>query len=149
VELDVALFDVALAAGAPADALVAFAADQATRLRSHGALTVLELEVALDAAGVPAADRVAALDAHTPWAAQHARFTGTGADLAALLAALASVVDGVRLHPAVLDVDLPELAHGVLPRLREGTPLATPRPGDTLRQTLGLPVAVNRYQESA
>ncbi|MEV8212971.1 LLM class flavin-dependent oxidoreductase [Leifsonia sp. NPDC077715] len=142
-ELDVAFFDVA------GDDLVARAADEASRLRGLGLLAVVDLEVALDAAGVPAADRVAALDAHTPWAGSHARYAGAGEPFAALLAELAAVTDGVRLHPAVLDVDLPELAFAVLPLLRETTALAASRPGGTLRDALGLPAAVNRYQESA
>lgn len=146
VELDVAFFD---AEGGTPTELVARAAQETARLREVGALAVLDLEVALDAAGVRAVDRLAALDAHTPWAASRARFVGAADRLADLLAALAGVTDGVRIHPAVLDTELPELAHAVLPQLRERTPLATTHPGGTLRDALGLPAAVNRYQEPA
>lgn len=145
--LDVAFFDVA---SQRPDELVAASAALASSLRSRGAsLAVLDLEVALDAAGASAADRVAALDAHSPWPASAARFTGTAAALVELLAALATVVDGVRLRPAVIDVDLEELERAVLPALRQRLPLATPRAGDTLRATLGLPEATDRLEESA
>ena len=148
VELDVGFFDVDGDAAAEAD-LVARVAAEAALVRELGLLAVLDLEVALDAAGVPAADRVAALDAHTPWTGSRARYVGAAEPFAALLAELAAVTDGVRLHPAVLDVDLPELAFAVLPLLRETTALAASHPGGTLRDALGLPAAVNRYQESA
>lgn len=152
-ELDVALFDVA--STEPGE-LVAASAALASTLRSRGAaLAVLELEVALDSAGVPAATRIAALDAHDPWDGSRARFAGSGPALVELLAALATVVDGVRLHPAVLDVDLEELGRAVVPALRERIPVATPRPGDALRTTLGLaeapalPRTADRLEESA
>jgi hypothetical protein len=54
-------------------------------------------------------------------------------------------VDGVRLLPAVLDVDLPVLARDVLPALRAARLTAAPRPGATLRAALGLPRPANRY----
>ncbi|MFF2051439.1 LLM class flavin-dependent oxidoreductase [Leifsonia sp. NPDC058194] len=153
IDLDVALFDVV--SGDP-DELVSAASALASTLRSRGTgLAVLDLEVALDAAGVPAASRVAALDAHAPWARTRARFTGAAPALVELLAALATVVDGVRLHPAVLDVDLEELGRAVVPALRARIPVATPRAGDTLRTTLGLPEAArlpgsaDRLEESA
>ena len=146
VELDVAFFDVETGT---AGELIVRAAEVADRLHAAGVLAVLDLEVALDATGVRAADRVAALDAHTPWAGSRARFVGAAEPFADLLAALAAVADGVRLHPAVLDVDLPELAFAALPALRRRTALATSHPGGTLRDALGLPAAVNRYQESA
>ena len=142
-ELDVAFFD------ADGDDLVAGAATEASRLRELGSIAVLDLEVAIDAGGVPAARRVGELDAHTPWTGSRARYAGPAGPLAALLAELAAVTDGVRLHPAVLDVDLPELAFAVLPLLRETTALAASHPGGTLRDAFGLPAAVNRYQESA
>lgn len=145
-ELDVAFYDVRPGS---ADEVFARAADTAATLRQSGVLAVLDLDFALDAAGVPAAERIAALDAHTPWRVHHARHVGTADALIDLLVALAPVVDGVRLHPAVIDVDLPELAFAVAPRLRDRIALAVPRAGDTLRETLGLSRAVNRYQESA
>lgn len=145
--LDVAFFDVA---SERPEELVAASAALASTLRSRGAsLAVLDLEVALDSVGVPAAERVAALDAHSPWTAVGARFSGSAPALVELLAALATVVDGVRLHPAVIDVDLEELERAVIPALRARLPLATPRAGDTLRATLGLAEAAERLEESA
>lgn len=152
-ELDVALFDVT---STGPDELVAASAALASTLRSRGAaLAVIDLEVALDSAGAPAATRVAALDTHLPWERTRARFTGSAPALVELLAALATVVDGVRLHPAVLDVDLEELGRAVVPALRERIPVATPRSGDALRTTLGLaeapalPRTADRLEESA
>lgn len=145
-ELDVVFFDVE---PGTQEELVARASAEAARLRGLGLLAVLDLEVALDAVGVPAADRVDALDAHSPWATSRARVRGAAGTLADLLAALAAVTDGVRIHPAVLDVDLPELAFAVLPLLRERSGLAVTHPGGALRDALGLPAAVNRFEESA
>ncbi|MBO1739226.1 LLM class flavin-dependent oxidoreductase [Leifsonia sp. TF02-11] len=145
-ELDAALFDVRRGR---AEELLARATHTAEGLRSAGVLAILDLEFALDAAGVPAHDRVKALDARAPWPTRRARYIGTADGLIDLLVPLASVVDGIRLHPAVLDIDLAEFAFAVAPRIRDRVPLAIPRPGDTLRATLGLPDAVNRYQESA
>ena len=51
----------------------------------------------------------------------------------------------MRLLPAVLDVDLPVLARDVLPALRAARLTAVPRPGATLRESLGLPRPANRY----
>jgi hypothetical protein len=53
--------------------------------------------------------------------------------------------DGVRLHPAVLDVDLEELAQLVLPALRRRGVLAPQQPGATFRDLLGLPRPTSRY----
>lgn len=145
-ELDAGFFDVRAAS---AEGLPARAAVTAGELRSSGVLAILDLEFALDAAGLPAADRVQALDARTPWPTRRARYRGTADGLLDLLVSLAPAVDGVRLHPAVIDIDLAEFAFAVAPRLRDRVALAIPRPGDTLRATLGLPDAVNRYQESA
>lgn len=146
VELDVAFVDVA---PGPADDLVARAAQAAAAIRARGVLAVIELDVALDAAGVAAADRVRALDAHAPWTPPHAAAIGAAEHVVDLLAAVASVADGVRIHPAVLDVDLPELTYAVIPALRDRIELSLPRPGDSLRRTLGLPAAIDRYQETA
>ncbi|KQR51345.1 hypothetical protein ASF88_19480 [Leifsonia sp. Leaf336] len=145
-ELDAAFFDVRPGSAVQ---LHARAADTAAELRATGVLAILDLEFVLDAAGVPAADRVTELDARTPWPTRRARYTGPADGLVDLIASFESVIDGVRLHPAVLDLDLAEFAFAVAPQLRDRIPLAVPRPGDTLRATLGLPDAVNRYQESA
>lgn len=56
-------------------------------------------------------------------------------------------VDGVRLRPAVHATDLPVIVDEVVPLLqRAGEFRAAYRDGETLRERLGLPLAVNRYQ---
>ncbi|MFE3196111.1 LLM class flavin-dependent oxidoreductase [Nocardia sp. NPDC059240] len=72
-------------------------------------------------------------------------FSGTPSDLVALLTELAPVADGVRLHPAQLDEDLPILARYVLPALLRTGLAHRPVPGSTLRENLGLARPVNRY----
>ena len=114
---------------------------RAERARAEGAPRVFaEVEVLLDAAE-PAADRLAALG---PWpVSDRLRHVGSLDALAALLDRLAAVVDGVRLHPAEIAVDLPLLAA----RLAEtGT---GPAPGPTLRDVLGLPRPANRFATTA
>lgn len=148
VELDVAL----LTAGTDADdtteliaAVAAGAAAARASDRTGTALVVVELDVVLDHAGVDAADRLEALDGHTAWSTERARFVGSAPALVDLLTGLASVVDGVRLHPAVLDIDLDELGRAVLPRLRAAGVFTSPAPGGTLRDSLGLARPVSRY----
>jgi alkanesulfonate monooxygenase SsuD/methylene tetrahydromethanopterin reductase-like flavin-dependent oxidoreductase (luciferase family) len=106
---------------------------------------IAELDVVLDARGQSAEARLAELDAHTPWESPRARFVGTAAQLTELLATLLGTADGVRLHPAVLDVDLEELAQLVLPSLRRRGVLAPVRPDTTFRQLLGLQRPASRY----
>lgn len=106
---------------------------------------IAELDVVLDARGQSAAARLAELDAHTPWQSGRARFVGTAAELTELLAALLETADGVRLHPAVLDVELEELAQLVLPALRRRGLLAPVRPGASFRDLLGLRRPPSRY----
>jgi alkanesulfonate monooxygenase SsuD/methylene tetrahydromethanopterin reductase-like flavin-dependent oxidoreductase (luciferase family) len=125
--------------------------ERAGRARAAGApLIFAELEFVLDAAA-PAAERLAELDSATPWPATAAlRHVGSVAGLIDLLRTLAEVVDGVRLHPAVFAVDLPLLIERVLPVLAAEDLLPhAPRPGDTLRATLGLPRPVNRFALAA
>jgi alkanesulfonate monooxygenase SsuD/methylene tetrahydromethanopterin reductase-like flavin-dependent oxidoreductase (luciferase family) len=107
-------------------------AERTRQARADGApLVFAELEVLL---GV---DRLSRLDAVTPWGSpQRLRHAGSAEDLRALLDRLAGVVDGVRLHPAVLAVDLPLLATTLKPR---------PAAGNTLRETLGLPRPANQF----
>lgn len=112
--------------------------------RAAGAGRVLvELEVVLDARGQSGAARLAALDAHVPWDSGRARFVGSADGLVALLSELLSRADGVRLFPAVLDVDLDELRHEVMPRLRDPGLLGETAP--TLRDQLDLPVPANTF----
>jgi alkanesulfonate monooxygenase SsuD/methylene tetrahydromethanopterin reductase-like flavin-dependent oxidoreductase (luciferase family) len=105
-----------------------------------------DLEIVLDSRGVPAAERLRALDAHTTWTASgNTRITGAPEELLAAIRALAGQVDIVRLIPAVIDLDLPELRFAVLPELLRDGIAAAPHPGTTLRETLGLEPALNRY----
>ncbi|MGP2439313.1 LLM class flavin-dependent oxidoreductase [Streptomyces sp. JW3] len=70
-----------------------------------------------------------------------ARFTGTGADLAGLLAdwRAAGGVDGFHLLPASAPADLAAVVHDAVPVLRERGLLRTAYTGRTLREHLGLP----------
>jgi alkanesulfonate monooxygenase SsuD/methylene tetrahydromethanopterin reductase-like flavin-dependent oxidoreductase (luciferase family) len=137
--------DVALVSAATPEGLAAAVA----AARNAGApRTLAELDVVLDARGRRAADRLEELDAHQPWTGG-ARYVGNAAGLVELLAALFRDGDGVRLSPAVLDTDLPELAALVLPELRRTGLLAVPAPGSTLRESFGLPRPANRYAAAA
>ncbi|MEV0844275.1 LLM class flavin-dependent oxidoreductase [Streptomyces sp. NPDC049954] len=112
-------------------------------------LVFAEVEVVLDAE-TPATDRLAALDSAAHWPERgRLRHVGSPEALVELLRELAGTVDGVRLHPAVLAVDLPVLTERVLPSLSEAGLRRPPRPGDTLRETLGLPRPANRFAAPA
>ncbi|QIQ06372.1 LLM class flavin-dependent oxidoreductase [Streptomyces liangshanensis] len=127
----------------------AVTARAATARESGAPLVFAEVEVVLDA-GTPAAERLAALDASAPWPESgRLRHVGSPEALAALLRELAGSVDGVRLHPAVLAVDLPVLTGHVLPELAAAGLWRAPRPGATLRDTLGLPRPANRFAAPA
>ena len=146
-EID-ALADVVLI-GRPDPAAIGARALTAKR---HGApLAFAELEIALDTADTPATERLAQLDAATPWPATTAlRHVGSADSLVDLLERLADEVDGVRLHPAVLAVDLPILIERVLPALdARGLLRPAPAPGATLREALGLPRPANRFARAA
>ncbi|MCU1548283.1 MAG: class flavin-dependent oxidoreductase [Arthrobacter sp.] len=106
---------------------------------------IAELDVVLDAHGRSAAGRLVTLDAHTAWDSPRARFVGNAPELTELLAGLLSVADGVRLHPAVLDIELEELARLVLPELRRRGILAPVERDATFRQQLGLARPLSRY----
>ena len=135
-----ALVDVALVRGATPAELRTRLADVTTPRR------FAEIEVALDAPGLTAAERLAALDAHRPWPGTgRLRYVGDAAGLIAVLAELAEVADGVRLIPASLDDDLSELSRHVVPALVTRRLATRPLPGATLRSTLGLPRPENRY----
>ncbi|MER6155345.1 LLM class flavin-dependent oxidoreductase [Streptomyces sp. NPDC001868] len=109
-----------------------------------------DVEVALDTAHATAEERVADLEQHAPWTDRgRLRHIGSAAGLAALLERLRGVVDGVRLHPLVLDEDLPELSRLVLPHLFERRHAVRPLPGASLRTHLGLERPANRYAVAA
>ncbi|MBB2948610.1 alkanesulfonate monooxygenase SsuD/methylene tetrahydromethanopterin reductase-like flavin-dependent oxidoreductase (luciferase family) [Actinoplanes lutulentus] len=73
-------------------------------------------------------------------------FAGTAAQLADLIAAwAASGIDGIRLRPGDLTEDLTRITDDLVPELRRRG-LFEPSSATTLRERLGLPVAVNRYE---
>lgn len=115
------------------------------RERAAAGLTFAEVEVALDTDDGDALDRVGSLGAAWP-ATGRLRHVGSAAGLVALLTGLAGAVDGVRLHPLVLDEDLPELSARVLPALFAAGLAGRPVPGSSLRATLGLPRPANRFR---
>ncbi|MFB7884509.1 LLM class flavin-dependent oxidoreductase [Microbacterium sp. NPDC056057] len=107
---------------------------------------VASVEIALDARGETAADRLRSLDRDTEWApGDRLRIVGTAAEAAERLAELAPHVDGIRLHPAVIDVDLAVIADELLPRLDAGGLLRAPLSGETLRDLFGLPRPANVF----
>lgn len=132
--------DVTLVDGTDRDTIAAAAR------RAGTPRTVVELEIALDTDTATAAERVADLERFGSWPrSARLRYVGGPDGLVALLRDLAGVVDGARLHPLVLDEDLPQLSRFVLPALTISRTTARPLPGHTLRHHLGLPRPANRY----
>lgn len=122
------------------DALLA-----AAQTHRRPGISIAELEFILDHAGERAEDRLAILDSWQPWDSNAARFAGTAGEFSTYLVELLKVVDGVRLHPAEASKDTGEFTARVLPALRSAGVLKPIRTGNTLRETLGLPVAPNRF----
>ncbi|MFI8519876.1 LLM class flavin-dependent oxidoreductase [Streptomyces sp. NPDC085481] len=114
---------------------------------SGAPLAFAEIEVALDTPAESAEERIADLGRFAPWETTpgRLRYTGSAQGFAALLEELSALVDGVRLHPLVLDEDLSVLSRLVLPELLVRRVAARPLPGTTLRTTLGLPRPENRF----
>ena len=92
-------------------------------------------------------DVVVAFGGDTDFRSDALVWGGTPAALADLLLAWQDLgVDGFRLRPAVNVTDLPAIADRVVPVLQRAGRFRTGyRSGETLRERLGLPVAVNRY----
>jgi alkanesulfonate monooxygenase SsuD/methylene tetrahydromethanopterin reductase-like flavin-dependent oxidoreductase (luciferase family) len=135
------LADVSLISSPDLDGLAATAASSAAPR------TFAEVEVALDTPDQPAAQRVADLSTHGPWADQgRLRYQGPAAGLVTLLTELAGIVDGARLHPLVLDEDLSVLSRLVVPPLITSGLVSRPLPGATFRDTLGLARPASRYR---
>nr|WP_236818719.1 LLM class flavin-dependent oxidoreductase [Arthrobacter sp. FW306-2-2C-D06B] len=143
--------DVVLASAPTPSLLAAEVAEVRRAIAGGGAVVgggpavVAELDVVLDSRGQSASARLAELDAFTPWSSSRARFIGTAAELVDFLAELLAVADGVRLHPAVLDAELEELAQLVLPELRRRGALKPVAQGGTFRELLGLERPRSRY----
>ncbi|GLK99287.1 LLM class flavin-dependent oxidoreductase [Dactylosporangium matsuzakiense] len=133
--------DVALVGGADVDAVRRAAAASGTPL------AFAELEVALDTDTRDGAERVAQLDAYASWPSSgRLRYTGGPNGLTILLRDLAAAgLHGVRIHPLVLGEDLAVLSRFVVPALVRAGLVARPRPGTTLRATLGLPRPQSRF----
>jgi alkanesulfonate monooxygenase SsuD/methylene tetrahydromethanopterin reductase-like flavin-dependent oxidoreductase (luciferase family) len=126
--------------------------DPAELRRADTPLTFAEVDLALDTPSATAAERLADLERHAPWLDRgRLRYTGGADGLVRLLTELAAggAVDGVRLHPLVLDEDLAVLSRLVLPALSLARVTARPVPGASLRTTLGLSRPANRYASAA
>ncbi|MFF5139566.1 LLM class flavin-dependent oxidoreductase [Streptomyces sp. NPDC013157] len=109
-----------------------------------------EVEVALDTPDATGAERVADLERYAPWTDRgRLRHIGSAEQLVAVLVELRRHVDGVRLHPLVLDEDLPVLSRLVLPTLSARRLTARPLPGTSLRSALGLERPANRFAAAA
>ncbi|MQY17692.1 LLM class flavin-dependent oxidoreductase [Nocardia macrotermitis] len=135
--------DVVLVTGVDSDAAIS-----AAERVAGDALVFIDLEVALDTPDHRAAERIADLESHIelePPGRLH--FSGSPDDLVSLLTRLSRHVDGVRLHPAVIDEDLPVLARAVLPVLFRTGVAHRPVPGASLRANLGLTRPANRYAQ--
>lgn len=93
------------------------------------------------------ADIVVSFHAETDFTSDTLVWGGTAADLVDMLLHWQRAgADGVRLRPAVHATDLPVIVDEVVPLLqRAGEFRSEYRDGETLRERLGLPVAVNRY----
>ncbi|MCF3138492.1 LLM class flavin-dependent oxidoreductase [Paenarthrobacter sp. AR 02] len=135
--------DAVLVSAPTAELLAAEIRDVRTWLGAAVAV-IAELDVVLDSRGQDAGARlVASTDSG------RARFAGSAAGLTELLDSLLREADGVRVHPAEVDVDLEELARLVLPELRRRGSLREPIQDGTFRDVLGLGPAQNRYSTSA
>ncbi|MGH2549761.1 MAG: LLM class flavin-dependent oxidoreductase [Thermomicrobiales bacterium] len=141
--VDPAEIEVTIVHGRDIDALRA----EAIRARGDGASRVqADIEIVLDSRGVSAARRLRALEAHARWdEGRDLRIAGGPVELIKAIRELANDVDIIRLIPAVIDVELPELRFTVLPELVRGGVITSPLVGSTLRETLGLDKPINRY----
>ena len=115
-----------------------------TDKRVNGAKVLAPLTVLLGASEQAARERLRVLDDLHPWQPDGRFFVGTPAQLVAELPA--GDVDGYLIRPAVLPDDLELLAAEVVPALRAAGAFRGEYAGATLREHLGLPVAVNQYQ---
>ncbi|SEJ32474.1 Luciferase-like monooxygenase [Arthrobacter sp. yr096] len=104
---------------------------------------VAELDVVLDARGQAAASRSVAFQG------DRAGYVGSAAGLTDLLASLLQEADGVRLHPAAVEIELDELSRLVLPELRRRGSLRAPIQDGTFRDVLGLERPESRYSTTA
>ena len=128
------------------DVTLVSAPDAASVRRADTPRSFAEVEVALDTPTTSATERVDSLAGHAAWPDRgRLRYVGAADGLVRLLTELATRVDGVRLHPLVLDEDLAVLSQLVLPPLLRARTIARPVAGASLRATLGLARPANRY----
>jgi alkanesulfonate monooxygenase SsuD/methylene tetrahydromethanopterin reductase-like flavin-dependent oxidoreductase (luciferase family) len=115
-------------------------------------LVFADLVVFLDDDSAAAQARHARLDAldGRPFRSDAHVFTGTPAGLADLLAEWAAAgVDGFRLRPGAIPVDLEAITRQVVPLARDrGILPPPPSAPTTLRERLGLPRPENRYVDA-
>ncbi|RKN03223.1 LLM class flavin-dependent oxidoreductase [Streptomyces radicis] len=107
-----------------------------------------DVVVLLGATTAEAEDRRARLDGRSDVAFESDApvFTGTAAELAELLLALAETgLTGFRLRPAVLPDDLEAITRDLVPELRRRGAFRDAYAADTLRGLLGLPRPANRF----
>ncbi|GGV37698.1 LLM class flavin-dependent oxidoreductase [Paenarthrobacter nicotinovorans] len=120
------------------------------RARLGGSVAIVaELDVILDARGQSAASRPVASPEAALSDSERARYTGPADGLIELLEVLLAEADGVRLHPAALEVELEELSRLVLPELRRRGSVRPPVLDGTFRDVLGLERPQSRYSTSA
>ncbi|MFJ5958140.1 LLM class flavin-dependent oxidoreductase [Paenarthrobacter sp. NPDC092416] len=141
--------DAVLVSAPTPELLAAEVRDVRARLGTSVAI-IAELDVVLDSRGQAAASRVVnSAEAGTAADAGRPRFVGSAGDLTEFLDPLLREADGVRLHPADVDVELGELARLVLPELRRRGSLRAPVQDGTFRDVLGLGRPVSRYSTSS
>ncbi|KSU64912.1 LLM class flavin-dependent oxidoreductase [Arthrobacter sp. NIO-1057] len=139
--------DVVKLNGANFDELLAQA-----QIASRKGAVAIDLDVYLDTATETGAQRLAAQGVQPT---ERAEFTGTPKRLTEFLARFAEATANpgdqrrhlVHLYPGDLRVDSQVLIEEVLPELKHSNLLAPV--GNTLRESFGLPVAKNRFQEAS
>lgn len=103
-----------------------------------------------DHAGAAAARRARLDDLYgKPWRSDALTFAGSPEQLADLLLSWQKAgLDGFRLRPGALPWDLEAITRLLVPVLQDRGVYRTAPPTGTLRDRLGLPPAVNRYEEA-
>jgi hypothetical protein len=111
--------------------------------RAGTARTFAEIEVALDTPNETAAARIETLGLWPDTG--RLRYIGDPAGFVALLQEVASTVDGVRIHPLVLDEEITILSQQIIPALLVTGTVSRPLPATSLRAALGLPRPASRF----
>ncbi|MGA3146351.1 MAG: LLM class flavin-dependent oxidoreductase [Acidimicrobiales bacterium] len=119
--------------------------------RNRPLLIFADLLVVLEADGRAAEHRWQSLDAFD--GAEHRsdarRFSGRPEDLADLMAEWQEAgIEGFRLRPAVLSIDLPAIVEGLVPELQRRQAFRQAYESSTLRGHLGLARPDNRYSST-